>query len=169
MNLWRVAIDERSGATQGEPTPVTTPSLWVDGLSFSRDGTRLAYGSLDWRTTLYRAELDAQGGRLAGAPLPVLKGTQPIRDHQLSPDGQWLVFNRVTTQEDLFVARVDGSQSRRLAATSAPMFPGARHHLDALPPGTSSSIVRTIARNSSMGSRSCSASTARARSSATYS
>jgi Tol biopolymer transport system component len=114
MNLWRVAIDEASGRTLGAPEPVTTPSLWTGGLSFSRDGGRLAYGSLDWRTTLYRAELDAANGRLAGAPTPVLKGTQPIRDHQLSPDGEWLVHMRVTAQEDLFVSRVDGSQSRRL-------------------------------------------------------
>jgi len=114
MNLWRVAIDEASGEPLGAPEPVTTPSLWVGGLSFSRDGRHLAFGSLDWRSTLMRAPLDAKNGRLAGPPEPLLRGTQPIRDHQLSPDGQWVALNRVTTQEDLFVVRIDGSQSRRL-------------------------------------------------------
>ena len=114
MNLWRLPIDEASGETRGAPEPVTAPSLWTGGLSFSRDGTRLAYGSLDWRTTLYRAELDAARGRLAGTPAPLLKGTQPIRDHELSPDGEWIAFMRMAPQEDLFVARIDGSQSRRL-------------------------------------------------------
>jgi len=114
MNLWRVPIDEASGETLGAPEPVTAPSLWVGGFSFSRDGRRLAYGSLDWRTTLYRAPLDAADGRLDGPPTPVLKGTQPIRDHQLSPDGEWVVVNSMTAQEDLFAIRIDGSQSRRL-------------------------------------------------------
>jgi Tol biopolymer transport system component len=114
MNLWRVPIEEASGRTLGPPEPVTTPSHWVGELSFSRDGKRLAFASVDWRTTLYRAELDAAAGRLAGPPTPLLKGTQPIRDHRLSPDGEWLVFMRLTAQEDLFVARTDGSRSRRL-------------------------------------------------------
>jgi len=114
MNLWRVAIEEASGKTLGAPEPVTTPSLWVGGLSFSRDGRHLAYGSLDWHSTLMRAPLDAAHGRLAGPPEPLLRGTQPIRDHQLSPDGQWVALTRVANQEDLFVVKIDGSQSRRL-------------------------------------------------------
>ncbi len=114
MNLWRVAIDEASGKPLETPEPLTTPSLWAGGISFSRDGKRLAYGSLDWRSTLYRAPLDAATGRLSGPPVQVLGGTQPIRDHQLSPDGQRVVVNRIGEQEDLFVARIDGSQSLRL-------------------------------------------------------
>jgi Tol biopolymer transport system component len=119
MNLWRVAIDEATGETLGTPEPVTTPSLWTGGLSFSRDGRRLAFASLDWRSTLFRAELDLERGRLAGPPVPMLAGTQPIRDHQLSPDGERLVYMRIAAQEDLFVARIDGTQSRRLTDDAA--------------------------------------------------
>ena len=43
MSLWRVPIDEASGRLLGEPEPVTTPSTWSGHLSFSRDGTRLAF------------------------------------------------------------------------------------------------------------------------------
>ena len=114
MNLWRVPIEEATGETLGPPEPVTAPALWVGDLSFSRDGKRLAFASLDWRSTLYRAPLDAAAGRLAGAPAPMLKGTQAIRDHRVSPDGEWVVINRIGTQEDIFVARIDGSGSRRL-------------------------------------------------------
>jgi Tol biopolymer transport system component len=113
MNLWRVGVDEATGATHGKPEPVTLPALWVGGLSFSRDGKRLAFGALDWRSTLYRAELDVARGSV-GTPVALLKGTQPFRDHSLSPDGQWIAFNRTVPQEDLFVARSDGSELRRL-------------------------------------------------------
>ena len=36
MNLWRVAIDEKSGKTLGEAEAVTTPSEFVAHLSFAR-------------------------------------------------------------------------------------------------------------------------------------
>jgi Tol biopolymer transport system component len=114
MNLWRVAIDERSGRTTGAPEPITTPSTWSGALSFSRDGLRLAFASLDYRSTIMRVPFDAARGALSGPPEPMVKGTRPIRDHELSPDGQWLTFTEAGVREDLFVARVDGTQYRRL-------------------------------------------------------
>jgi Tol biopolymer transport system component len=121
MNLWRVPIDERSGKVLGELEPVTTPSTWSGELAFSRDGTRLAYASLDYRSTLYRVPFDAARETITGPPAPIFKGTRAIRDHELSPDGKWVVFNEESTQEDLFVARIDGSEYRRLTDE------GARH------------------------------------------
>jgi Tol biopolymer transport system component len=114
MNLWRVAIDERSGRVMGDPEPVTTPSSWSGSLSFSRDGTKLAYASLDWRSTLFRASFDPDRGVLAGTPAPVFKNTRPIRDHELSPDGQWVAYVETGAQDDLLVARIDASEYRRL-------------------------------------------------------
>ena len=60
LNLWRVAIDERSGRVLGGPGT----SHGADGLErlsvvFSRDGTRLAFASLDYRSTLFRVPFDA--------------------------------------------------------------------------------------------------------------
>ncbi len=114
MNLWRVPIDERSGHVLGEPEPVTAPSTWCGALSFSRDGSRLAFASLDYRSTLLRVPFDAAREAVVGPPQPILKGTRPIRDHDLSPDGEWIAFNEAGVREDLFVARVDGTQYRRL-------------------------------------------------------
>jgi WD40 repeat protein len=117
LNLWRVPIDESSGKLLGSPDPVTTPSAWSGRMSLSRDGTRLAYESLDWRSTLVRVPFDAKA-ETTGAPIPILRGSQPIRDHQLSPDGESVAFVRSGTQEDIFVARTDGSQFRRLTDDS---------------------------------------------------
>ena len=114
MNLWRVPIDENTGRVLGEPEPLTTPSTWTGRFSLSRDGTRLAFATLDFRSTLLRAPFDPVKETLTGPPVPMLKGTRPIRDHQLSPDGEWIAFSEAGSQEDLFVARVDGSQYRRL-------------------------------------------------------
>ena len=110
MNLWRVAIDQATGRLLGEPEPVTAPSIWSGDLSFARDGSRVAFATLDYRSTLLRVPFDPVREALTGPAEPVLRGTRPIRDHSLSPDGRWIAFTQAGAQEDLFVARVDGSE-----------------------------------------------------------
>ncbi len=114
INLWRVRIDQRSGRVLEEPEPMTTPSTWSGYLSFSRDGTRLAFASQAFQSTLLRVPFDPARDAVTGRPEPVLKGTRAIRDHELSPDGEWVAFTEAGVPEDLFVARIDGSQYRRL-------------------------------------------------------
>ncbi len=114
MNLWRVPIDERSGRVHGVPEPMFTPSTWSGGLSFSRDGARAAFASLDYRSTLMRVPFDAGRAAVVGPAVPILKGNAPIRDHELSPDGEWVAFTTSGVQEDVFIARVDGTEYRRL-------------------------------------------------------
>jgi len=114
INLWRVPIDEASGRPRGEAEPVTTPSSWSGYYSFSRDGTKLAYASLDWRSTLVKRAFDPAGERVVGPAVPMLKGTRVIRDHEVSPDGQSVVFTETGAQEDVIVARIDGTQYTRL-------------------------------------------------------
>ncbi|MDQ6892582.1 MAG: protein kinase [Acidobacteriota bacterium] len=114
MNLWRVKIDEKSGRVLAPPEPMTTPSLWSGEMSFSRDGKRVAYASLDWRSTLLKVAFDPEAEKTVGPPLPVFKSTQPIRDHQVSPDGEWVAFGQTGGQEDIFVSRMDGKETRRL-------------------------------------------------------
>ena len=114
MNLWRVPVDERTGHVLGNPEPMTTPSAWSGDLSFSRDGTRLAFAGLDYRSTLVRVPFDAARETVTGPPVPIVPGTRPMRDHELSPDGNWIVFTGAGAQEDLFIARTDGTEYRRL-------------------------------------------------------
>ena len=114
MNLWRVAIDESSGRVRGDPEPVTTPASWAGYASFSRDGSRFAYASLDWRSTLMRVPFDPAKGAVTGPPAMILRSSQPIRDHQVSPDGQWIAYMQAGAKEDIVVVRMDGTQYRRL-------------------------------------------------------
>jgi Tol biopolymer transport system component len=113
MNLWRVPIEEESGRVLGEPEAVTTPASWSGGLSLSRGG-RLAFATLEWRSTLLRAPFDPVRGVLTGPAQRFVSSTRPIRDHEVSPDGQWVVYSRSGPPEDIVVARTDGSAYRRL-------------------------------------------------------
>ena len=119
MNLWRVPIDESSGKTGGPPEPVTTPSIWSGYFSFSRDGSRMAFSNIAWRSTLYKAAFDPVRGAVDGAATPMFKGTRSLRDHELSPDGQWVVFSESTEPEDIVLAKADGSEYRRLTDDAA--------------------------------------------------
>ena len=115
MSLWRIAIDEQTGRTLGEPEALTLPALWSGRYSIASDGRRIAFESLDWRSTLHRLAFDPVSEKTSGTPLSVFQSTgRPIRDHRVSPDGQWIVFSRSGVQEDLFLTRVDGGQYRRL-------------------------------------------------------
>jgi TolB protein len=38
MNLWRMRVDEESGAPKGQPEPVTTPSSYTGWMSFAHSG-----------------------------------------------------------------------------------------------------------------------------------
>ena len=114
MNLWRVPIDETTGRVLGAPEALTTPASWSGHYSLASDGKRIAFESLDWRSTLLRVAFDPVAEKTVGSPVPVLRTTQPIRDHQFSPDGEWVAFTRPGAREDLFLARADGRQYRRL-------------------------------------------------------
>jgi Tol biopolymer transport system component len=114
MNLWRVGIDERSGERRGEPEPVTTPSLWSGRPSFSRDGSRLAYATLDWRSRLMRVDFDPEAGRPTSEPRLLLANTRPIRDHEVSPDGAAIVYVQMGERDDLFVVDPTGGTPRAL-------------------------------------------------------
>jgi Tol biopolymer transport system component len=52
MNLWRVAIDEETGAVKGKPEAVTLPSPHVGHIGFSRDGRKVLFASSTFRSTL---------------------------------------------------------------------------------------------------------------------
>ena len=118
MNLWRIAIDETTGATRGRPEPVTTPSAWSGYVSFSRDGSHMAFAALNWRSTLLKVPFDPARETIEGPPTPILKGSHAIRDHALSPDQRWVAFMEAGETEDILIARTDGSEYRRLTDDS---------------------------------------------------
>ena len=114
MNLWRVAVDERSGKVLGDPEPITTPFPWRGPLSLSQDARRIVYATAEGRTTLERYVFDPDAREVVGRSEPVPLGVRDVRFFDLSPDGRWLVFHAVEPQEDLFIARSDGGGLQQL-------------------------------------------------------
>ncbi|MDQ5872849.1 MAG: serine/threonine-protein kinase, partial [Acidobacteriota bacterium] len=118
MNLWRVAIDEKTGRVLGPPEPVTTPASWVSHATFSRNGN-LLFATLGERSNLMKVGFDPAREAVVGSPAAILKGTRLISSLDWSPDGQWLVFDGPKgSREDLYLIRADGSGYRQL--TDAP-------------------------------------------------
>jgi eukaryotic-like serine/threonine-protein kinase len=107
LNLWRVAIDERSGKTLGQPEPITTPSPYVAHLSFSADGQRLVYASLVLTSNIQRAAFDPATETFKGELTWVTRGSKFWIGAELSPDGEWLAFASSREQEDIFISRSD--------------------------------------------------------------
>jgi Tol biopolymer transport system component len=113
MNLWRVPIEEQSGRVLGAPEPVTTPSPYSGHLSFSRDGTLLAYADRISSTKMQSIGFDPVNGKSVGQPSAVA-GPAESRDPSCSDDGRWLAFVAGGNQDDIFVIRTDGTELRQL-------------------------------------------------------
>ena len=114
INVWRVAIDERSGQALGVPEPITTPSPFSTHLSFSRDGTRLAYSSIVEKWNVQKIAIDPTSARVVGDPVWVTRGSTIWMRPAPSPDGESVAFYSGIGQEDIYIARADGTGLRRL-------------------------------------------------------
>jgi serine/threonine protein kinase/Tol biopolymer transport system component len=110
MNLWRVAIDERTGRVLSEAEQIPTPASYSQHATLSGDGRRLAFVELNRSKNLYRIGFDPVRGRPVGQPAAVTRGSRPAEDLALSPDGEWLAFvSEEGNHEDIFLTRSDGS------------------------------------------------------------
>ncbi len=115
MNIWRVAIDETSGRTTGQPEAVTKGvHTSADRPSLSRDASRIAFRAQTKTVNPGAIPLDPASG--AAGPLRMLLSTNDVLiPTSMSPDGQWLLLHSQTgTRDDVFVVRHDGSGLRWL-------------------------------------------------------
>ncbi len=127
MNLWRIAVDEATGASTGQPEPVTNGVQASAGLArLSANGDRLVFRSRVNSINPVAIPFDPATGR-AGPP-KVLDGSNNIRlPSDVSPDGtQLALFSIGERQEDIYLSRADGSAMHRLTddppRDRAPMF-----------------------------------------------
>ena len=120
MGLWRVAMDESTGRTTGDPEAVSVNvEAAMDLPSFSADG----------RTLVFRSRLESVNPGMipfdpvterAGTPKLLMTRTGILSPTSVSPNGEWLALaNMGDIKEDLCVMKVDGTGLRRLTDDTA--------------------------------------------------
>jgi Tol biopolymer transport system component len=114
MGLWRVAIDEATGRTSGEPESLPAPTAYACGFSFTREGAKLLLSSLSSADSLERVGFDPAAVKAVGTALTIFTSSLRIWDFGLSLDGRWLTFSSAGQQEDLYTLHADGTSLRQL-------------------------------------------------------
>ncbi|MDQ3373160.1 MAG: serine/threonine-protein kinase [Acidobacteriota bacterium] len=115
MNIWRVAVDEETGAVSAEPEAVSTPSTFVRHLSFSRDGKTLAYIRYETQSNLQSVAFDPEKLKTVGEVNMITRGNRQVSTPALSPNGENYVLRYPSlTQEDIAIFSRDGSNLRYL-------------------------------------------------------
>lgn len=115
MNLWRIAVDEKTGEAAGAPEAVSTTSRYAFNVSFSRDGKSLVYVRYESTSNIQSVLFDATSGKVTGEPTWVTRGYTGVGTPQLSPDGERYVARWLhPTQEDIAIFNKDGSNLRAL-------------------------------------------------------
>lgn len=125
MNFWRIAINEETGVTTGEPEPVPTPSKYCRHISLSRDGKMLAYVRYESRSNLLGFAFDPAELKMNGPVEWITRGNNEISYPDLSPDGRSFVV-RVPglTTEDLVIMDRHGNNRRSITSDEfAERFP----------------------------------------------
>ncbi len=113
MNLWRIAIDQSTGRTQGTPEPVTLGVQASSALPrFSKDGSRLAFRSRVESTNPVAIPFEPSTMR-AGVPIVLVTQNNIRVPADVSRDGKLVaLFNIGERQEDIFIGAPDGPMRR---------------------------------------------------------
>jgi Tol biopolymer transport system component len=119
MNLWRIAVDERTGQALGEPQAITTPAPFVAHPTISGDGSRIAYSSVLQTRNIQKLGLDPATGALKADPSWMTTGSRLWANPDPSPDGQLVAFYSTQSEEHIYVSRPDGTGLRQVTSDAA--------------------------------------------------
>jgi Tol biopolymer transport system component len=112
MNLWRIPVDQYTGAPLGDPEPVTMGAQAAGLPSFSRDGARMAFRSRAESINPVDIPFDPVTLR-AGEPRVLDSRTNIRVPSSVSPDGSLIAYFSIgDRQEDLFVGPPTGPMRR---------------------------------------------------------
>jgi len=111
-------------APVGQPGRLTTGAD-AQGLSLSRDGTRMAYSRLNTWTGIWSIPVPARSPVSIRGATPVSTGNETTEDVDISPDGRWLVFDSDRGgNPDLYVMPATGGEARQITNHPAGDFSG---------------------------------------------
>ncbi|HEX8247511.1 MAG TPA: protein kinase [Pyrinomonadaceae bacterium] len=119
MNIWRVAVDEETGAVSGEPEAVPTPSTYIRHLAFSRDGKTLAYIRYETQSNLQTIGFDPEQLKTVGETNMITRGNRQVSTPALSPNGEDYVLRYPSKiHEDIAIFSREGTNLRYLTSDS---------------------------------------------------
>jgi Tol biopolymer transport system component len=119
MNLWRMAIEEKTGKVLGAPEAITTPAPFVAHATVSGDGSRIAYSAVAQTRNIQKLTIDPATGSPKGEPTWVLTGSRLWANPDPSPDGQRVAFYSSAPEEHIYVSRSDGTGLRQVTSDAA--------------------------------------------------
>jgi Tol biopolymer transport system component/predicted Ser/Thr protein kinase len=117
MNMWRVAIDEATGRTTGDPQPLTAPAPYVAHFTLSADGRTGAYAAFVGGGNIARVGFDGRRGTVIGPVQAVTTGTRDFNNYvDVTRDGALAVTGTTGRQgrEDIYVVSVADGRFRQL-------------------------------------------------------
>ncbi|HEY6140115.1 MAG TPA: protein kinase [Thermoanaerobaculia bacterium] len=117
LNLWRIAVDAKTGNPAGNPQPLSLPSTFSGNFAFSPQGD-MAFTTVNRSFRLMAAPFDVASGK-SGEPRRLFGGRQQVISFEPSPDGGSIAFTTGGTQEDLFIANANGTRVRQLTNDAA--------------------------------------------------
>ena len=109
MSVWRVAIDQSTGRARREPEPVPTPSSDAQHISFSSDGTRLAYVQASYAQRIERLTFDPATEKIVGNAAENIDSSGEVTSPSISPDGQVLVCQSSGVHPDIVSLKLGNS------------------------------------------------------------
>jgi Tol biopolymer transport system component/DNA-binding winged helix-turn-helix (wHTH) protein len=116
-SLWRIAVEEKTGATVGSAEFISTsvPAEMVH-LTLSSDGKRIAYAALQSAANLRQVSFDPATGNVVGGPVWMTRTSKDKFWPSISPDGRWVAFSLQGAGSTMNIAlvRPDGSGLRML-------------------------------------------------------
>ncbi len=116
-NLWRIAIDEASGAVTGDAEPLTTPAAFAAHPAISADGRHIAYSAVSITTNVQALTLNPATQAVRGEPVWITTGSRVWSGPDPSPTGDAVVFySRYDPEGHLYIVRGDGTGLRQLTA-----------------------------------------------------
>jgi Tol biopolymer transport system component len=119
VNLWAVAVDERTGRPLGDPEAMTTPAVWAGFPSIAAQGSTLAYAAHDYSTDVGSIAFDPVTGSATGEATRLVTGSRAWWNPDVSPDGRLITLMSARSQEDIWVMRHDGTGLRNLTNDAA--------------------------------------------------
>jgi len=115
QNLWRIAIDERSGRPRGQPEAVNAAAPFVAHPTISADGRRIAYTAVVKTINIQRMALDPATGNPVGEPVALTSSSRMWANPDPTWDGEWVTFYSQDQPEgDVYVMKPDRTGLRQV-------------------------------------------------------